>query len=81
MLKHMLLTGATVLALTLAAHASQCPADMAKIDEAMQSAQLSEADKAKVMELRKTGEEQHAAGSHAESMATLAEAKKLLNIP
>lgn len=60
--------------------AGQCPADMSKIDAAMQTAQLSEEDKAKVMELRTKGEELHAAGNHDESVATLAEAKKMLGI-
>ena len=53
---------------------------MSKIDAAMQTAQLSDADKAKVMELRAKGEELHEAGKHAESVETLAEAKKMLGV-
>jgi hypothetical protein len=60
--------------------ASQCPSDMSKIDAAVQTAQLSDEDKAKVMELRARGEELHEAGKHAESVETLAEAKKMLGI-
>ena len=60
--------------------ASQCPSDMSKIDAAMQTAQLSDEEKAKVTELRAKGEELHEAGNHAESVATLAEAKKILGI-
>ena len=60
--------------------AGKCPMDMKIIDEAMQSASLSEADMAKVMELRALGEAQHDAGDHAASVATLAEAMKLLGV-
>jgi Ni/Co efflux regulator RcnB len=60
--------------------ASQCPAQMAKVDEALKTAQLSDADKAKVMELRAAGEEYHNAGKHPESEAALAEALKLLGM-
>jgi len=73
---------ALVTALTLAApaFAGQCPMDMAKIDTAMASATLSEAEMTKVKELRALGEEQHASGDHAASVATLAEAKAMLGI-
>jgi len=60
--------------------AGQCPMDMAKIDAAMSEASLSESEMATVMELRTLGEEQHEAGDHAESVATLAEAKDILGI-
>jgi hypothetical protein len=53
---------------------------MAAIDAALQTASLSEADKARVMELRATGEAEHAAGNHQASVDALAEAKKLLGI-
>ncbi|MEE4236767.1 MAG: hypothetical protein V2I51_08600 [Anderseniella sp.] len=62
------------------AFASQCPSDMSKIDAAMQTAQLSDEEKAKVTELRAKGEELHAAGNHAESVETLGEAKTILGI-
>ncbi|MGE6785419.1 hypothetical protein ACQKGL_23145 [Ensifer adhaerens] len=62
------------------AFANQCPTMMKAIDAAMQTASLSQADMTKVMELRKKGEEQHQAGDHAGSEATLGEAKKLLGI-
>lgn len=62
------------------AFASSCPKHMAAIDAAMPAAQLSAADKAMVMELRKTGEAQHKAGDHAASVATLDKAKKILGI-
>ena len=73
---------AAVMAALLAspALAFQCPADMSKIDAALPNAQLSAADRAKVMELRKQGEELHKAGQHQASMDALAQAKQLLNL-
>lgn len=62
------------------AFANQCPTMMKAINAAMPSASLSQADMAKVMELRKKGEEQHQAGDHAGSEASFGEAKKLLGI-
>lgn len=62
------------------AFAKQCPTMMAAIDAALPTASLSEADMAKVKELRQQGEDQHKAGDHAASEATLGEAKKLLGI-
>jgi len=60
--------------------ASQCPKDMKAIDAALPTAKLSAADKTKVMELRKTGEDQHKAGKHPDSVKTLGEAKKMLGL-
>jgi hypothetical protein len=65
---------------TTAAVARQCPQDMAKIDAAMKTAQLSPADKAQVQKLRQDGEALHKAGKHPESEATLAKAKAILNV-
>ena len=72
---------ATVVALFAApAYAGSCPKHMADIDTAMKTAQLNDADKAKVMQLRKQGEEQHKAGDHGASVKSLGEAKKILGI-
>jgi hypothetical protein len=60
--------------------AFHCPKDMAKIDAAMKTAQLSSADKAKVETYRKDGEALHKAGNHQESVDTLAKAMRILNI-
>lgn len=79
-MRKLIVSAFAILALTISAHAGQCPADMAAIDAALQSAQLSEEDKAKVMELRAKGEELHESGNHGESVATLAEAKAILGI-
>jgi len=60
--------------------ARQCPQDMAAIDKAMQTAQLSASDRQKVLDLRKQGEELHKAGNHPESEKVLDQAKKILKI-
>ncbi|NNE21678.1 MAG: hypothetical protein HKN11_03630 [Rhizobiales bacterium] len=77
-MRKLLLTGTMLVALTGSVYAGQCPVLMQKVDEALATSELAEADKAKVMELRTKGEEQHAAGQHAESVATLNEALQAL---
>jgi hypothetical protein len=62
------------------AFARHCPQDMAAIDKALQTAQLSASDKQKGMDLRKHGEELHKAGNHPESEKVLDQAKKMLKI-
>ena len=73
---------ATVLAgsagLALAYH---CPNEMKAIDAKLATnPKLSDADAAKVKQLRAEGEAQHKAGKHDDSMKTLGEAKKILGI-
>lgn len=75
-----ILAAALAALVALPAHAFQCPADMSKIDAALASASLSDADKARVMELRASGEALHASGDHQASVDALAEAKALLGI-
>ncbi len=70
---------AVLIALVGPGFAGQCPSLVKQIDEKLQSAQLSEADKAKLTELHNKGEQQHAAGDHAASEATLNEALTMLN--
>jgi hypothetical protein len=60
--------------------AHQCPAMMAAIDAALPAAELSEADRDRVMELRSEGEDLHNAGDHAASEAALGEAQEILGI-
>ena len=74
-----ILASAFVFALAGPVLANMCPTLVKQIDEKLQTAQLSEADKAKVMELRNQGEAQHAAGDHAASEASLNEALGMLN--
>jgi len=60
--------------------AGHCPVDVKKIDEAMQSADLSAADMAKVKSLRDAGEAAHNSGQHGESLKALHEALKILGV-
>jgi hypothetical protein len=79
-MKKFVLAAAIAMSLAAPAFASQCPALMGKIDEAMKTATLDDATKAKVMELYEKGKAEHEGGKHAESEATLGEAMKLLGI-
>lgn len=78
------LIAALVLSMAVAspAFANECPTHVQAIDAALAANpnSASAEDLAKAKELRDQGEAQHAAGQHAESMATLAEAEKLLGI-
>ena len=61
--------------------AGQCPLEIKKIDAALAAnTMLSDADRAKVVELRDQGHSQHGAGQHKESLETLAGAKGILGI-
>lgn len=62
------------------AFARRCPMEMAAIDKALQTAQLSAADRQRVMDLRQRGEEAHKAGNHPESERLLDQAKAILKI-
>lgn len=75
------LIGVSLLAAASLSWAHGCPGEMKAIDAKMATApKLSEADMSKVKKLRADGEQQHKDGKHADSMKTLAEAKKLLGI-
>jgi len=80
MLRKGLLIAGLAIGLSTPAMAASCPNDMSQIDKAMQTAQLNDADKAKVQQLRKQGEEQHNSGDHTSSVKTLGEAKQMLGI-
>ena len=77
-MKNFLIVAATAFALTGPALASQCPALMQQVDAAIETAELTEDEKARVMELRQSGEEAHEAGDHAKSEADLNEALEIL---
>jgi len=79
-MRNLLIVAATAFALTGPALASQCPALMQEVDAALETANLSEEDKAKVMELRESGEAAHEAGDHAQSEADLNEALEIINM-
>lgn len=69
-----------VLFLSTPLWAMHCPADMAKIDQLLQSDPPTDpAVLAKVKELRAEGESLHKAGNHSESVKVLAEALDLLS--
>lgn len=71
----------TALLFSVSAWAMHCPQDMAKIDAALaKQPSLSKDQMARVKKLRAEGETLHKAGKHDESVATLAEAMKILNI-
>ncbi len=63
------------------AFAFHCPKDMAQIDAALaKNPKLSAAQLAEVKEYRAQGEALHKAGKHAESLAELAKAEKILGL-
>ena len=69
------------LSLTAAtAFAGNCPVQMKAIDAALPKAKLSSAQMTEVKKLRADGEKLHKEGKHAESMAALGKAKKMLGI-
>lgn len=69
------------LAVAGAAWAHNCPNEMKAIDAKLATKpQLSKEDADKVASLRKSGEEHHKAGRHAESMKDLGDAKKILGL-
>ena len=69
-----------ILSLSGAAMANQCPSLWAKAEEALKTATLDDAGKAKVTELVAKGKTEHESGDHAASEATLMEALKLLGV-
>jgi hypothetical protein len=60
--------------------ANNCPNEMEAIDAALPKAKLNDKQTAEVKKLRAEGEQLHKAGKHAESMAALDKAKKILGI-
>ena len=79
-MKKQLLTMALAAAAGLAM-AHNCPNEMKAIDAKLATnPKLSDADAAKVKQLRAEGETAHKAGKHDDSMKALGEAKKLLGI-
>ena len=79
-MKH-LIAAVVIALLATPALAGRCPAEMGAIDAALAAnPSLSEADLARVQELRAEGERLHNAGDHAASVAALDEAKALLGL-
>ena len=72
---------ASVFALTSGvAYAGTCPKHMKAIDAALPAAKLSDAQMADVKKYRAGGEKLHKEGKHADSLATLAKAEKILGV-
>ena len=79
-MKKLILAAMMTAALAVPAYAKQCPALLAKIDEAMKTATVDDATKAKVTELAETGKAAHDAGDHESSEKALNEALALLGM-
>ena len=62
------------------AFAGTCPTHMKAIDEALPKAKLTDAQAADVKKYRAEGEKLHKDGKHADSLATLGKAEKILGI-
>lgn len=79
-MKKMIALMATVF-FSATAYAMHCPADMKKIDAALdKKPTLSAEQMTEVKKLRMDGEAMHKAGKHQESVDTLAKAMKILGI-
>lgn len=78
-LSSMLLAAGLAVAST-GALATSCPKEMKAIDAALPKAKLSAEQMADVKKYRAEGETLHKAGKHADSMATLGKAKKILGM-
>ncbi len=78
MIKRMIIASVVVMAMATSALAFQCPGDMRKIDAKLASASLPDDVLAEVVMLRKRGQAEHGAGQHAASVATLADAMRLI---
>lgn len=80
MIRKTLLTIAAATLFSGAAFASDCPNIMAAIDAALPTTTVSADVKKTVMDLRKKGEDEHKDGKHADSVATLNQAKTMLGL-
>ena len=82
MKKLLTLTTTAVVGLSVAgtapAYAYQCPALWAQIDKQLRTAQLSKAERSRVLALRNRGIKLHRAGDHSGSEAALRQALQIL---
>jgi hypothetical protein len=74
------LIAAAFAAFAVPAFAFHCPADIAKINQALETQQLTEEQRAEVIVLRDEGQVLHDAGDHEASVKKLAEAMAILGI-
>jgi hypothetical protein len=78
---HKTLLATLLLTFSLSAFAGSCPKDMKKIDAALAAGpSVSASDMAQIKELRASGQSKHESGQHADSVADLHEAMRLLGI-
>ena len=80
MMRKAFVTAAAFAMLAGPAFAGTFDDDAKVVEETVAVAQISDADKAKVMELTKMAKEQNAAGQSDQAAATLNQAKQLLGI-
>lgn len=80
MIRKVLFAAAALALLSGPVFADNYSDSVAKVDAALQSVQISDADKTKVMELRTASEEQHNAGNDEAAIAALEQAKQILGI-
>lgn len=74
------LLAASLAVASTGAFAFSCPKEMKAIDAALPGAKLSAAQMEEVKKYRAEGEALHKAGKHADSMAALGKAKKMLGM-
>lgn len=80
-MKRSLAFAAALLVAAAPAFAGHCPMEMKSIDEALaKNPKLTAAQMTDVKKYRAEGEAQHKAGKHADSVATLAKAQKILGV-
>lgn len=79
MIRTLIAAAAGVFLFAAGAQANMCPSLMQDVDAKVQSADLSEEQRAEVMELREQGEAQHEAGDHEASVESLQQALEILN--
>lgn len=75
-----LIVAATLAVASTSAFAFSCPKEMKAIDAALPNAKLSATQMEEVKKYRAEGEALHKAGKHADSMAALGKAKKMLGM-
>ena len=79
-MKNMLCACAILSAISTAAFAGQCQDDIAKIDEALATQELSKDQKAELDDMRKQAVQLCGAGNESEGLDVTTEAKAMLNI-
>jgi hypothetical protein len=79
-MKIFILAAAFVSALSTAAFAGQCQDDIAKIDEALATQELTKDQKAQLDDMRNQAVQLCGAGNETEGLDVTAEAKAMLNI-